>query len=117
MQTSKTRHQFYLPDDLSAKLDAMAARPGSSKTAILTDALTAWFDRRAANELDQRFGIRRAENFVAKLDAVGTQHLRRLMRDRVHVVGSLAHRERMVAGDFGTRGDVRTDNGKRFEKY
>lgn len=58
MQTSKTRHQFYLPDDLSAKLDAMAARPGSSKTAILTDALTAWFDRRAAHELDQRFGIR-----------------------------------------------------------
>ncbi|MGN6621334.1 MAG: CopG family transcriptional regulator [Sphingomonas sp.] len=58
MQTSKTRHQFYLPHDLSAKLDAMAARPGSSKTAILTDALTAWFDRRAAHELDQRFGIR-----------------------------------------------------------
>jgi hypothetical protein len=58
MQTSKTRHQFYLPDELSAKLDAMAAQPGSSKTAILTDALTAWFDRRAGNELDQRFGTR-----------------------------------------------------------
>lgn len=58
MQTSKTRHQFYLPDELSSKLDAMAARPGSSKTAILTDALTAWFDRRAGHELDQRFGKR-----------------------------------------------------------
>lgn len=58
MQTRKTRHQFYLPDELSAKLDAMAAQPGSSKTAILTDALTAWFDRRAGNELDQRFGAR-----------------------------------------------------------
>lgn len=58
MQTRKTRHQFYLPDELSAKLDAMAAQPGSSKTAILTDALTAWFDRRAAHELDQRFGTR-----------------------------------------------------------
>lgn len=58
MQTHKTRHQFYLPDDLSAKLDAMAAQPGSSKTAILTDALTAWFDRRAGHELDQRFGAR-----------------------------------------------------------
>lgn len=45
MQTRKTRHQFYLPDELSAKLDAMAAQPGSSKTASLTDALTAWFDR------------------------------------------------------------------------
>ena len=58
MQTSKTRHQFYLPDELSAKLDTMAAQPGSSKTAILTDALTAWFDRRAGHELDQRFGAR-----------------------------------------------------------
>lgn len=58
MQTRKTRHQFYLPDELSAKLDAMAAQPGSSKTAILTDALSAWFDRRAAHELDQRFGVR-----------------------------------------------------------
>ncbi|OAN61538.1 hypothetical protein [Sphingomonas sp. TDK1] len=58
MQTRKTRHQFYLPDELSAKLDAMAAQPGSSKTAILTDALIAWFDRRAGHELDQRFGAR-----------------------------------------------------------
>ncbi|MBW4332368.1 ribbon-helix-helix domain-containing protein [Stakelama sp. CBK3Z-3] len=58
MQTRKIRHQFYLPDELSAKLDAMAAQPGSSKTAILTDALTAWFERRAAHELDDRFGAR-----------------------------------------------------------
>jgi predicted transcriptional regulator len=58
MKTFKERHQFYLPDDLSEKLAEMAKQPGSSKTAILTDALRAWFDRRAANELDERFGIR-----------------------------------------------------------
>ena len=58
MKTFKERHQFYLPDDLSEKLGAMAKEPGSSKTAILTDALRAWFERRAANELDERFGIR-----------------------------------------------------------
>jgi hypothetical protein len=58
MKTFKDRHQFYLPDDLSEKLEAMAKEPGSSKTAILTDALRAWFERRAANELDERFGIR-----------------------------------------------------------
>ena len=58
MRTFKERHQFYLPDDLSEKLEAMAKEPGSSKTAILTDALRAWFERRAANELDERFGIR-----------------------------------------------------------
>jgi len=58
MKTYKTRHQFYLPDDLSEKLDALAAKPGASKTSILTDALRAWLDRQGANELDQRFGAR-----------------------------------------------------------
>ena len=58
MQTFKTRHQFYLPDDLSEKLEKLAAAPGSSKTAILTDAFRAWLDRRAGNELDERFGVR-----------------------------------------------------------
>ena len=58
MKTFKTRHQFYLPDDLSEKLDAIAAEPGSSKTAILTDAFRAWLERRGATELDERFGLR-----------------------------------------------------------
>lgn len=58
MKTFKTRHQFYLPDDLSAKLDALAANPGNSKTTILTEALAAWLDRKAVNELDERFAPR-----------------------------------------------------------
>ena len=58
MKTLKTRHQFYLPDDLSEKLEQLATEPGSSKTAILTDAFRAWLERRGATELDQRFGVR-----------------------------------------------------------
>ena len=58
MKTFKTRHQFYLPDELSEKLEALAAEPGSSKTAILTDAFRAWLERRGATELDDRFGAR-----------------------------------------------------------
>jgi predicted DNA-binding protein len=58
MKTSKTRHQFYLPDDLSERLGSLAAKPGASKTTILTDALRAWLDRRAGDEMDQRFGRR-----------------------------------------------------------
>jgi predicted transcriptional regulator len=58
VKTFKTRHQFYLPDDLSEKLEALASEPGSSKTAILTDAFRAWLDRRGAKELDERFGVR-----------------------------------------------------------
>ena len=76
MKTFKERHQFYIPDDLSEKLEALAAEPGSSKTTILTDALRAWFDRRGATELDERFGVRldrlsRADEHLArKLDFV-----------------------------------------------
>lgn len=58
MRTLKTRHQFYLPDDLSKMLDELASRPGASKSAVLTEALRAWLDRKAGNELDQRFGPR-----------------------------------------------------------
>jgi predicted DNA-binding protein len=58
MKTFKTRHQFYLPDDLSEKLEALASEPGSSKSAILTDALRASLERRGATELDERFGVR-----------------------------------------------------------
>lgn len=58
MKTSKIRHQFYLPAELSAKLDALAAKPGASKTSILTDALKGWIERRGQHELDTRFGPR-----------------------------------------------------------
>jgi predicted transcriptional regulator len=58
MKTLKTRHQFFLPDDLSKALDDLASKPGASKSAVLTDALRAWLDRKAGNELDERFGPR-----------------------------------------------------------
>jgi predicted transcriptional regulator len=76
VRTFKTRHQFYLPDDLSGKLEELAGEPGSSKTAILTDAFRAWLERRGATELDERFSVRldrlsRADDQLArKLDFV-----------------------------------------------
>lgn len=76
MRTTKTRHQFYLPDDLTEKLDTLAGKPGSSKTAILTDALQAWLERKAAHELDTRFGprfdrqSRTSDRIERKLDAL-----------------------------------------------
>jgi hypothetical protein len=54
----KIRHQLFLSKDLSDRLEALAARPGASKSAILADAVTAWLNRRGASELDDRFGLR-----------------------------------------------------------
>jgi len=54
----KVRHQLFLPRPLSDRLEALAARPGASKSAILADALAAWLDKRGMSELDDRFGLR-----------------------------------------------------------
>ncbi|MGH6617124.1 CopG family transcriptional regulator [Sphingomonas sp.] len=54
----KIRHQLFLPGPISDRLEALAARPGASKSAILADAVTAWLDRRGTSELDDRFGLR-----------------------------------------------------------
>lgn len=91
MKTFKTRHQFYLPDALSAKLDALTASPGTSKTQILTDALGAWLERKGAQELDQRFGPRldrqnrTAERLERKVDAL-TEMLGLFVRHQLTLV-------------------------------
>ncbi|WP_066793647.1 CopG family transcriptional regulator [Sphingomonas soli] len=54
----KVRHQLFLPRPVSDRLEAIAAKPGASKSAILADAVTAWLDRRGKSELDDRFGLR-----------------------------------------------------------
>lgn len=58
MKAKRVRYQLFLPEDLSQRLEALAAKPGASKSGILTDALTAWLTRQAASELENRFGQR-----------------------------------------------------------
>jgi predicted transcriptional regulator len=77
----KRRHEFYLDAEVSERLATMAAKPGSSKTAIMTDALKGYFDRAASTELDDRF--------KARLDKLSVQ-LGRLERDQEIVAEALA---------------------------
>jgi hypothetical protein len=77
----KRRHEFYLDEDLSDRLSTMAAKPGSSKTAVMTDALRAYLERGAASELDERFR--------ARLDKQSLQ-LARIERDQQIVAESIA---------------------------
>ncbi|MDB5581959.1 MAG: CopG family transcriptional regulator [Bradyrhizobium sp.] len=55
---SKIRHQLCLSSALTERLEALAAKPGASKSAILADAVDAWLNRRGTSELDDRFGLR-----------------------------------------------------------
>lgn len=77
----KRRHEFYLDEDLSDRLSTMAAKPGSSKTAIMSDALRGYFERGAASELDERF--------KARLDKQSLQ-LARIERDQQIVAETVA---------------------------
>ncbi|WP_242129308.1 CopG family transcriptional regulator [Sphingobium sp. Sx8-8] len=77
----KVRHQLFLPRPLSDRLEALAAKPGASKSAILVDAITAWLNRRGASELEDRFAIR--------LDRL-TQAIGRVDRDTYVVLETLA---------------------------
>lgn len=58
MTTRKQRHQVYLSDDLSSALEALGGASGSSKSAVVAEALRAWLERRAGHALDERFGMR-----------------------------------------------------------
>jgi len=51
-------HNFRLPESIAQRLDALTQEPGSSKTQIVIDALTAFLDRGAQPEIDERYAIR-----------------------------------------------------------
>jgi hypothetical protein len=70
----KVRHQLFLPKAVSARLEALAAKPGASKSAILADAVTAWLNRRGASELEEKFSLRldRMTNALGRIERDGT---------------------------------------------
>ena len=67
---ARIRHQFFLSEDLTERLETLAARPGVSKSAILADAVEAWLNRRGTHELDDRFGLR-LDRLTRAIDKVG----------------------------------------------
>lgn len=77
----KPRHHLYLDDELSERLETLAAKPGSSKSAIVADALRGYLARNGAKEIEALLKVR--------LDRIGSQ-LNRIERDQQVVMESLA---------------------------
>lgn len=73
MTNKAIRHQLYLSPDVTARLEALASKPGATKSAILADAITVWINRRGANELDEKFAVRldRMSNQLARVERDG----------------------------------------------
>ncbi len=64
----KPRHHLYFDEDLTAELEALATKPGTSKSAIVADALRAYLKRRGAREIDDLLKVRldRISNDLAR---------------------------------------------------
>jgi predicted transcriptional regulator len=75
------RYQLFLPADLSERFEAIAARPGASKSSILAAALRTFLDRQGASELE--------EKFLKRLGRISRQ-LERIERDGQVGLESLA---------------------------
>lgn len=77
----KPRQNLYLDAALSKELGALAAKPGTSKSAIISDALRFYIDQRGTKGIDEKLKVR--------LDRL-TNQLNRIERDQHIVVESLA---------------------------
>ena len=54
----KSRRHIYIEEELTDRLQLLATKPGSSRSAIVSDAVRAYLDRQGADELDSRFKTR-----------------------------------------------------------
>lgn len=63
----KKKYQIYLYGPVAERFEALTAKPGVNKSAILAMAITHWLDRNGGNELDDRFSIR-FRAYAAQLD-------------------------------------------------
>jgi predicted transcriptional regulator len=73
MRKDHIRYQLFLTPKLAERLEALAAKPGVTRSAILVDALTAWLNAAGASEVEERFGARldRISNQLARIERDG----------------------------------------------
>lgn len=112
MKPRRVRYQLFLPEELSHRFEALAAKPGASKSGILTDALAAWLGRQAASDMEHRFS--------ARLDRMSLA-LGRIERDGHVLLESLAlfiRYELMVQAPLAEADDVARAVGRdRFDAF
>jgi hypothetical protein len=95
------RHQLFLPHDLSDRLEALAAKPGATKSSILAAAVAAYLDRKGASEMDERFGLRlnRISDQLARIERnghVGIESLALFIRYMLAVSAPLAEEDEVA---------------------
>jgi len=79
-RSEQIRHQLFLPKEVSDRLEALARAPGATKSRILAEAVTAWLNRKGADEMELRFAQRldRLSNQLARIERDGHVQLESL---------------------------------------
>jgi hypothetical protein len=54
----KPRFNLYFDEEVASQLEALAVKPGASKSAIVADALRQYINRHGAHEIDESLRIR-----------------------------------------------------------
>lgn len=72
MKTSKIRHQFFLPEELSDRVSRIADGSGRPRSELLVEALEAWLNRRNPAAADEALGAR-LTRFERHIEAVRRQ--------------------------------------------
>lgn len=104
----KPRQNIYLDDDLNQHLETLAAKPGSSKSAIIRDALTAYLARRGAKELQDAFSKRLDEiskqlNTIERQQRILIESLALFIRFHLGMLPALPESEQAAAHALGTK--------------
>jgi predicted transcriptional regulator len=58
MIRGKTRHQLFLPDEMSRRLTAMAKGQKRSRSDLLLEMVEAYMNRRSASQAEDRLGVK-----------------------------------------------------------
>jgi predicted transcriptional regulator len=69
VKTQKVRHQLFLTNELSARLDRIATGTGRARSELLVEALEAWLNRRNPAAAEEALGARLAR-FERHIEAV-----------------------------------------------
>ena len=72
MKTQKIRHQLFLTEELSGRLDRIASGTGRARSELLVEALEAWLNRRNPAAAEEALGAR-LTRFERHVEAVRRQ--------------------------------------------
>lgn len=107
-RTYKTRHQLFLPEDMSRRLAHLAQSSGRVRSEILVEALDAWFNRRQAPKSDEAISAR-----LARIER-NLDWLRRNQGLVWEIMARIARHQLIIGSEVMPSAEARAAGAKKF---